>query len=88
MKTLSNNLDIEVSTAGMAEGYVTTTIYANGIGVFSGRTYINGPSSSVVVNVNDIAAQNHGKNDYLKLNENGAVESMPLVDDSFGTYSY
>lgn len=88
MKTLSNNLDISISTTGMAEGYVVTTIYANSIGVFTGHSYIPGNDSSLYINVNDIAAQNRGKDNYLKLNDEGQVKTVPLVNDTYETYSY
>lgn len=88
MKSLSDDITIKLPTTGMAEGYVTTKIYANGIGVFTGRSYIPGDDSSLYVNVNDIAVQNRGKDDYLKLNDDGQVETVPLVNDTFGAYSY
>lgn len=80
MKTLSNELDIQVSTENFVEGYVTTKIYANGIGVFVGETYVPGDDASISVNVNDIVAQNHGRNDYLKLNDNGELTTSPLKE--------
>ena len=88
MKSLSDDITIKLPTTGMAEGYVITTIYANGIGVFTGRSYIPGDDSSLYVNVNDIAVQNRGKDDYLKLNDDGYVETVPLVNDKLSTYSY
>lgn len=87
MKTLSNNLDVVVQTTGIREGYATAKIYANGIGVFTGQVYVQGNNTPVTINVNDIASQNHGKNDYLKLNDEGYVETVPLVSDGWGTYS-
>jgi hypothetical protein len=71
MKSLSDDITIKLPTTGMAEGYVTTKIYANGNVVFTGRSYIPGDDSSLNVNVNDIAVQNRGKDDYLKLNDDG-----------------
>lgn len=88
MKTLSDDITINVSTNGMSQGYVVTTIYARGLGVFTGQSYISGDNSKLTVNVNDIAAQNRGKYDYLKLNDSGSVETVPLVDDTIGTISY
>ena len=77
MKTLSDDLTIPVRTTGMSEGYVRTTIYADGIGVFSGRSYIPGDNSSLYVNVNDIATQNRNKYDFLKLDDEGKLSSTP-----------
>lgn len=85
--TLSNDNDLEISTSGMSEGYVNTKIYANSIGVFSGRSYIPGNNTSIYINVNDIAAQNHGKDDYLKLNSNGNLNTLPVINDTYGTYN-
>lgn len=88
MKTLSNDITINVSTDGMSQGYVVTTIYARGLGVFTGQSYIPGDNSKLAVNVNDIAAQNRGKYDYLKLDDEGNVSTVPLITDGWGTYSY
>ncbi len=85
MKSLSDDITIKLPTTGMVEGYVTTQIYVNSFGVFSGRSYIPGDDSSLYVNVNDIAVQNRGKDDYLKLNDNGLLESVPLRNGSYGS---
>lgn len=78
MKTLSDDLTLKLATTGMSEGYVITTIYHNEIGIFSGHSWIPGNNSSLYVNVNDFAIQNRGKYDYLKLNDNGEVESVQM----------
>lgn len=88
MKTLSNDITLQVETTGIPEGYVSTKIYADGIGVFSGQAYIPGDNSSLAININDIASQNRGKYDYLKLTDDGVVTTTPLIDDIYGTISY
>ena len=84
MRTLSDDLTLAVATTGMQEGYVRTTIYHKGIGVFSGQTYIPGDDSSLYVNLNDIVSQNRGKDDYLKLNDSGYLNTLPLKEGSYG----
>lgn len=88
MKTLSDDITLQVETTGIPAGYVYTKIYANGIGVFSGQAYVPGDNSSLAVNINDIASQNRGKYDYLKLTDDGIVTTTPLIDDTYGTISY
>jgi len=36
MKTLSDDITVKLPTTGLSEGYVKTTLYAGGIGVFTG----------------------------------------------------
>lgn len=88
MKSLSDDITLQVETTGIPEGYVSTKIYADGIGVFSGQAYIPGDNSSLAININDIASQNRGKYDYLKLTDDGVVTTTPLIDDIYGTISY
>lgn len=88
MRTLSDDLTVAVSTQDMNEGYVRTTIYHKGIGVFSGQSYIPGDDSSLYVNLNDVASQNRGKIDYLKLNDNNELTTMPLVSGTYGSITY
>lgn len=88
MKSLSDDITLQVETTGIPEGYVSTKIYANGIGVFSGQAYIPGDNSSLAININDIASQNRGKYDYLKLTDDGVVTTTPLIDDIYGTILY
>ena len=77
MKTLSDDITVKLPTTGLTEGYMITTIYANSIGVFTGQSYIAGNNSSLYINLNDIAAQNRGKYDYIKLNDDKQLESVP-----------
>lgn len=77
MKTLSDDITIKLDTTGLSAGYVNTKIYADGVGVFTGQSYINGDDSSLYVNLNDIVAQNRGKYDFLKLNDNKELVSVP-----------
>lgn len=86
MKTLSDDLTLSVATTDMQEGYVITSIYANGIGVFSGQSYIPGDGDPLYINVNDFASQNDAKNDYVKLDDTGNLVTLPLIEDRFGTY--
>ena len=86
MKTLSDDLTLSVATTDMQEGYVITSIYANGIGVFSGQSYIPGDGDPLYINVNDFASQNDAKNDYVKLDDTGNLVTLPLREDRFGTY--
>ena len=79
MKTLSDDITIKLPTTGMSAGYVITNIYANGVGVFSGHSYIPGDNSSLYININDIASQNRGQDDFLKLNDDGEVEDVQVA---------
>lgn len=88
MKTLSNDLTIKLPTTGMPEGFVLTKIYANSIGVFTGNSYIPGNNSSLYVNINDIASQNRGKDDYLKLNDDGVLQSVSMKYGNVDSLSY
>lgn len=87
MKTLSDDITLALDTAGMNEGYVITSIYHNGIGVFTGHSWIPGDDSSLYVNINDIVEQNRGRIDYLKLADNGELKTMPMREISFGAYT-
>lgn len=78
MYTLSDDLTVKLPTTGLSEGYGMTTIERNNTPVFIGHTYIDGNDSSVYVNLNDIAIQNRGKYDYLKLNDAGILVSNTL----------
>lgn len=87
MKTLSDDLTIQVRTTGMSEGYVTTNIRKDTNVIFSGRSYIPGDNSSLNININDFAAQNRNKYDFLKLNDDGKLESTPIKNVSIGGIS-
>lgn len=87
-KTLDDKLIIGLSTSGMVPGYVLTTLYANGIGVFRGRTYLKTANETLKFCLNDIVKQNRGNDDYLKLNDEGEVETLPLVNDTWSSVSY
>lgn len=78
MKTLSDDITLTLDTSQFPEGYVTTTIYHNSIGVFIGRTYVDAQHTPVDICLNDFVMQNHGRNDYLKLNNNGELVSNEL----------
>lgn len=78
MKTLSDDITLTLDTSVFPEGYVTTTIYHNSIGVFIGRTYVDAQHTPVDICLNDFVMQNHGRNDYLKLNNNGELVSNEL----------
>lgn len=78
MKSLSDDITLTLDTTNFPEGYVTTTIYYNSIGVFMGRTYIDAQHTPVDICLNDFIIQNHGRNDYLKLNNNGELVSNGL----------
>lgn len=82
MKTLSEDITLELPTTKMQQGYVNTLIYHNNAEIFAGRTYIPGNNSSLYVNINDFVIQNHGKNDRLKLNDAGELVSTPLDSGS------
>lgn len=88
MKTLSDDITVKLPTTGLTEGYVKTTFYAAGVGVFSGQAYINGDNSSLYFNLNDIAAQNRGKSDYIKLNDGGYLTSVPTGSYTSGGQTY
>lgn len=78
MKTLSDDITLSLSTTYLTSGYVTTTIYYESIGVFVGRTLVDDQHSPVDICLNDFIIQNHGRNDYLKLNNNGELVSNKL----------
>lgn len=78
MKTLSDDITLTLDTSNFPEGYVTTTIYYNSIEVFMGRTYIDAQHTPVDICLNDFIIQNHSRNDYLKLNNNGELVSNGL----------
>ena len=82
MKTLSEDITLTLPTTNMQQGYVNTLIYHNDAEIFAGRTYIPGNNSSIYVNINDFVIQNHGKNDRLKLNDDGELVSTPLDSGS------
>ena len=97
MNTLSDDVSVKMPTTDMGEGYVTTQISYKGNTVFVGHSYVSPANSSLFVSLNDIATQNRGKYDYLKLNDSGRVESVEMhtVNNSstcfnsgqIGTYS-
>lgn len=87
MKTLSDDLNIQVRTTGMSEGYVTTTVHKDNNLIFSGRSYILGDDSSLNININDFAAQNRNKYDFLKLNDDGKLVSTPIKNVTIGGIS-
>lgn len=87
MKTLSDDITLALDTTGMNEGYVITTIYHNGIGVFTGHSWIPGDDSSLYVNINDIVEQNKGHHNYLKLNDDGKLRTEPIRNISSGAVS-
>lgn len=91
IKTLNDEIDLSVDTSGLigtqgASGYVFNKIYQDGIGVFSGQTYVT-EGTNVIVNINDIASQNEYKKDYLKLQTNGELVSEPLQYNMIGVYN-
>jgi len=75
MKTLSDDITLTLSTTNFQEGYVTAVIYYKSIGVFIGRTYVDAQHTPVDICLNDFIIQNHGRNDYLKLNNAGELVS-------------
>lgn len=85
--TLSQDATLTLLPGPLQRGYVKLTIYHNNIGVFTGRAYNDG--SPIRVSLNDIVLQNHGKNDYLKLNMSGELTDSPMepVDDEEVIYS-
>lgn len=85
--TLSDDITLTIPVTGLNTGYVNMTIYHNGVGVFSGRAYNDG-STAIKVSLNDIAMQNHGKNDYLKLQPNGELLTSPMVEIDGETMTY
>lgn len=87
MKTLSDDLTIQVRTTGMSEGYVTTKVRKDNNVIFSGRSYIPGDDSSLNININDFAAQNRNKYDFLKLNDDGKLVSTPIKNVNIGGIS-
>lgn len=78
MKTLSDDITLSLSTTHLTPGYVTTTIYYESIGVFVGRTLVDEQHSPVDICLNDFIIQNHGRNDFLKLNNNGELVSNSM----------
>ena len=78
MKTLSDDITLTLDTSTLTPGYVTTTIYYNSIKVFVGRTYVDSKHTPVDICLNDFIIQNHGRNDYLKLNNDGELVSNEL----------
>ena len=78
MKTLSDDITLTLDTSILTPGYVTTTIYYNSIAVFVGRTYVDSKHTPVDIYLNDFIIQNHGRNDYLKLNNDGELVSNKL----------
>ena len=78
MKTLSDDITLTLDTSILTPGYVTTTIYYNSIKVFVGRTYVDSKHTPVDICLNDFIIQNHGRNDYLKLNNDGELVSNEL----------
>lgn len=79
--TLSDDITTILNTSGFtAESYVNTTIYHNSIGVFNGRSFVNENNDPIEINLNDFVVQNRNKYDYLKLKDNGEVNSLPLVE--------
>lgn len=83
MKTLSDKIQIKLNTGNMVPGYVITTLYYNSVGVFKGRSFFEEPDTNITFNMNDIVDQNHGKNDCLKLNDEGKVETMDLISSTY-----
>ena len=79
MKTLSDKIQIKLNTGDTVPGYVITTLYHNGVGVFKGRSYAESTNTEITFIMNDIVVQNHGKNDCLKLNDDGKVETIELT---------
>ena len=87
MKTLSEEITLSQPTTSYVAGeYVNIKIYENGIGVFSGKSYVSSNDSTIDVNVNEFAQQSNSQNDYLKLWDDGNLRTYPLIDDQFGTY--
>lgn len=78
MKTLSDDITLTLDPTVLTPGYETTTIYYGSIGVFVGRTYVDEQHSPVDICLNDFIVQNHGRNDYLKLNNDGELVSNEL----------
>lgn len=82
MRTLSNDITLTFDTTQMTPGYVTTTIYHSGIGVFVGRSYVDSNHNPISINLNDFIIQNRNKYDYLQLKDDGEVDSMQLESTS------
>lgn len=80
MKTLSDDITLTLPTNDLQPGYVQMTVYAQQIGVFSGRTLVDG-INDIKVNINDFIVQNRNKYDYLKLNDDKTVSTLPVVYD-------
>ena len=89
MRTLSDDITLKVETTDISQGYAETTIYANDTLVFRGQAYLPGDNSPLEVNINDIASQNRGKYDYLKLNDDGVLTSTPMMYNTvYGNYRF
>lgn len=88
MKTLSDDITLTLDTSILTPGYVTTTIYYNSIKVFVGRTYVDAQHTPVDICLNDFIIQNHGRNDYLKLNNDGELVSNKLDPGSEHTSKF
>ena len=91
IKTLSEEIDLSVDTSGLIgqygqSGYVYNKIYQDGIGVFSGQSYVT-EGTNLIVNINDIASQNEYKKDYLKLGTNGELSSEAMQYNMIGVYN-
>lgn len=89
MKSLSDDITLKVETTDISQGYIDTDIYANDTLVFRGQAYLPGDDSPLEVNINDIASQNRGKYDYLKLNDDGVLTSTPMMYNTvYGNYRF
>lgn len=89
MRTLSDDITLKVETTDISQGYAETTIYANDTLVFRGQAYLPGDNSPLEVNINDIASQNRGKYDHLKLNDDGVLTSTPMMYNTvYGNYRF
>lgn len=80
MKTLSDDITLTLPTNDLQPGYVQMTVYAQQLGVFSGRTLVDG-INDIKVNINDFIVQNRNKYDYLKLNDDKTVSTLPVIYD-------
>lgn len=89
MRTLSDDITLKVETTDITQGYAETTIYTNDTLVFRGQAYLPGDDRPLEVNINDIASQNRGKYDYLKLNDDGVLTSTPMMYNTvYGNYRF
>lgn len=78
MKTLSNDITLLLDTSNLTPGYATTTVYYGSKMVFVGKVYVDEQHSPVEFCLNDFIMQNHGRNDFLKLNNDGELVSNGL----------